>query len=213
MGNVIISQGAKSVGFLTRLRQIFFWGSFVLVFLLVFYQSISESIETKSFMPIVNSLGSRFLLATQDLQTASDDIILKQGVYIEGDTWWSNLKNFFLTFADLYTALFIVYVWMKLLMWLYSKTPLSEEGKWFVNFLLAIGTFTVLQIIFLISAGAINKTIESAGDVARLTAIPFIAYWTFIKAIPYMLSPALDTIGKFVDKNSTGIINGTTDIT
>ena len=212
MGNIAVT-GAQSVGIFTRLRQFFFWGSFFIVFALLFYSAISESIATKSVQPIINELGQRFLLATQDLQTASEDIINNKGIYIPEQGWWENTKSFFLTFADIYAALFIVYVWLKLLMWLYSKTPLSEEGKWFINFLLAIMTFTVLQIIFLVSAGAINKTINGAGDVAALTVIPFKAYWTFLRAIPYMLSPALDAVGKIVDSNVTGVVHGKTNIT
>ncbi len=205
----VVSQGPKAVSSIFTFRRVFFWGVIFTLIAIIFANAISESIRTKSFEPLVNEVGSRLLLVTQNIEDASQEVIDKQGVYnpeggFFGDTW-----EVISTFAELIFAMMMFYMWIKVLMFIFSHSFLSENDKWFVNFALSLMMFFILEVIFIITAAAINNEITGAFDVFRLMAIPITSFIAFFKAIPYILSPIANTVGDYIDKSNTTIQNAT----
>lgn len=110
--------------------------------IIIFIQAISLGISNGGGIEIINSLGERFLNITQDLQSISLEII-NSGAIFNG--YWHFLSILWNLFSNVY----LIYLWIKLFDWLWGKSPWSNESEGFKNLSFAIGSFLLLQIFYL----------------------------------------------------------------
>lgn len=169
--------------FLKKLK----WILMFLVFGIMLINAVIISVEAKSVEPGIIYIGGKFMYTTQNLGEESEKIISQGGVYPTEDGFFKNLRNFLKNFYGIFAALFIMYIWIKVLSLIFLHGVLFDTSKQPVAFFLAIIAFFGLQMLF-ISAFAGGSLTE-----------PFRAFGSFFKSLPYMIKPLAKIGDKFVD--------------
>ena len=199
----------RSVGVIDNLRDILKIGLVTIILVLIFTSAVIQSIQQKSLTPMSEQLGRQFLLSTLNLEEASLQIIENKGIYNPEGSKFSNLWEIIANLSEFLVSFSIIYIWIKFLVFVFKKTPISDETNQFKNFVLAFATFTFLQIIFVVSHAAIYNQINSPSDVAYLMIVPFKAYYTFVISIPYIISPIASKVGDYTKYIGLNLTNGT----
>jgi len=168
-----------------------------LIFGVMLMNSILISIQDRNIETGVKYLGFKFLLVTEQLGEHSNNIIEQEGVY-DGSTGffkgvWNMLKNFYWIFE----SLFIIYIWCKVLAYVVLHGVLWDSSKVSVSWALAVLIFFCVQII----------TILAFTDKPLVT--PFLAFWDFGKALPYMFKPISGITDKLIDTGKDLLSNNT----
>jgi hypothetical protein len=136
-----VGGGVESTGlFKGVFGKIFKWD--YLLIIILFIQAISIGINQGSYDSVLQSLGEKFFNITQDLQMHSQEII-GRGALFRG--YWDLLLVGWYFFCDLS----LVYLWIKLFVWLWGASPFSNDSNKFINFLLGFLTFIFFQVIYL----------------------------------------------------------------
>ena len=211
---------AKGIGStFVFLRKFAFFSLLFVVFLIIFSNAIIMSVEQKSFEPLLNELGGRFFLASQSLETASLDAIERGGIYDPAGPWYGDVWEFVSNLSELIFAVMVIWMWLRVLMWIVKKTPLSDESRWFTNFTLALLTFIVLEAAFILIKAAVAGEITDYRHALYLVSLPVRSFYSFFLALKFIFSPFASAIGdkmqptnKLNDTLTTAInstINGT----
>lgn len=175
-------------------RKVLFLGATTVVFALIIISSLGECIQQKSVVPLVVNVLYRMVLVTNDLAQASRDVLASGGFYNGSQGLWKGSAGAFMLGLNLFSAIFIIYMWLKLLARGLSKFFYSG-GHVFTEWALAIVFFFVLQMLgILIAAGANNQIDGFSGNpnsaISFLT-LPFMAFYDFFRACLYLI-PQLD---------------------
>ena len=172
--------GRKFV-FFNRLK----WILIFLVFGIMLINAVIISVEAKNVEPGIKYIGGKLMYTTQSLGEESNKIIEQKGIYPTGNGFLENLWNFLKNFYGIFTAFFIIYIWIKVLSLIYLNAILFDTSKQPIAFLLAVITFFGLQMLF-ISAFAGGSLME-----------PFRAFGSFFKSVPYIFKPMSKLSDKF----------------
>lgn len=211
---LITSVGSKFL----LIRKIFTFSLISFFLFVIFVNAITESVQQRSVVPLITDIGGRFLLASQNLEDSSMQIIEQGYVWIREGGYWRGLWQSILSLSDFISNAVIIWLWIKLLAFLISISWISDRSRAFVNYSLGILIFIVLQIMFIIINAAVTGTITGfvGGDnsVVYLIMLPFKSIYTFFKAFLLIFTP-LGRIGKriFGDKlgNAGNLTNNITN--
>ena len=177
-------------------KNFLFFGLLFITFLIIFSNAIVLSINQKSIDPLLNELGSRFFFASQSLEEASQAIIDQGGVYDSSGAWYSKIWSVISNSAELLFAILVVFTWIRVLAWIVKKSPLSNESNWFINYSLGLIAFIVIAGIATVVRAAVAGDITSYTHAIYLLSLPVKSFITFFKALPYILSPIANILGK-----------------
>ena len=161
------------------------WFLMFLIFGIMLINAVIISVEAQSIEPGISYVGEKFLYTTLNLGEESEKIIEQGGAYPTADGFFENLWNFLKNFYGIFTAFFIIYIWIKVLSLIYLNAILFDTSKQPIAFLLAVITFFGLQMLF-ISAFAGGSLME-----------PFRAFGSFFKSVPYIFKPMSKLSDKF----------------
>lgn len=155
--------------------------------------------KTSDFNKVLDYGGSKFVYPTMDLGEQSNKILNNQ---VAGDSW-GNL-NYFAVWFFIIEDLILIILWLKVFSWLYLKLILQNESLVFGSYMLAIGTFFMLQVIIMLVKQ--HSYLE-----------PFNAFVSFFKVIISLVSgPAGNVVNKIMpsynltnaSNNSIALIGG-----
>ena len=110
--------GRKFV-FFNRLK----WILLFLVFGIMLINAVIISVEAKNVEPGIKYIGGKLMYTTQSLGEESNKIIEQKGIYPTGNGFLENLWNFLKNFYGIFTAFFIIYIWIKVLSLIYLNAP------------------------------------------------------------------------------------------
>ena len=192
-------QAAGAAESIFTIKNFLFYGFFFLVFIIIFLSAIYESIDKRSVMPLVNKLGNNFLLTSKNLNNASLDVLSGNVSFNTKD----GLLHFLGTFSQIFMSFYMMYIWIKILMWICAHSFLSNNSNSFINFALSMFFFICLEIIALLIFGAINDEIHSLSDAANLLALPFMCFYNLFLAVKQIVMPASEIIDKINIQNLT----------
>lgn len=182
------------------IRSILYYGAIIFIIIFILFSSIKESIDTKSPMPVIKEFGNQFFLANQKLATTSQAIIDTNGAFIKSGNIFGDILNVFTKFSQFFTSIFIIYLWFKFLMWMFAHSPVSNKDNWFANFLLAIFSYYILEVLFIVVTEAIAGKVGSFSDFGNILMIPIDSFILFFKA-SYLLMNNLFSGSKNIVNN------------
>jgi hypothetical protein len=192
-------QAAGAVDSIFTLKNMLFYGLFIIIFIIVFLSAIYQSIDEHSFMPFVNKLGDSFLLTSKNLNEASLDVINGNVSFNTG----SGILEFLSIFSRISLAFYMMYIWIKFLMWICAHSFLSNNSNSFINFSLSMFFFICIEIIALLIFGAINNEIHTLSDATDLLMLPFTCFKNLFFAVKQIVMPASQIIDKVNIQNLT----------
>ncbi len=184
--------------------------SFFLLFTVIFINAIVLSVQQRSPYPILEDVGNKLVLVTQNLAIQSTKILETQKIYD-----FSSIKNTWktlLSLSEYIVALWLCYAWIKVFGWLWNKTPFSFEGNAFASITLGTISFYVLQIIALLIAGTVTGTIHTSRDITVIALIPLQAVVLAFKAIGVILFPASNKLDSLLDISFDKALNSSIPI-
>ena len=110
--------------------------------IILFIQAVVLGFQNGGGWQIVISLGERFFNMFQSLHEVSLQVIESGGVF----TWW----GFVVVVWEMFSNLFMIYLWIKLLFKGYEKSIVSNASNDGINLIFAVFTFYILQIFYLL---------------------------------------------------------------
>lgn len=192
MDKAIAKSAAKGI---FKIFSISFLALFIIIELI---QIVYLGIQTKSFQPILTELGGKFLYSTQQLSNESKQLIAQGGVPIESINLtinpisgiWGVIKEL----SNFFTIIYTVFIWLKILTWLFGHSPFSNTSNAFKNVMFAIFIFLFLQSALITTTAAIQHNIDcfsGCGDksVSSYLLTPVLSFKDFFQAIPYIIKP------------------------
>jgi len=196
----------------TPFIKVMFRSILIIALIFIFANAVFQGIQEKSFEPVAKDIGNKFFLASKNLQVASQEIIDNKGVYNIEDYSLTKIWNVFYNSSNLLSSIIIIITWIQVFMFIYKKSFFSDESHWFNNFFFSLITFIIIEAIAILSMSAINHEINSYKDVFLLISYPIISFYTFIKTMPYILSPVAERIND-IYSNSISQVNSSFNIT
>lgn len=182
--------GAASVA--SKLGKVFSISVFLILFSIILSNAAFESIEQKSFEPIIKDLGKRFVGVTQDLGDQSLKVIERRGVFDASLPLHSIAWEIFLVYGIFLASLASLFVWIKLFAIIIEKSPLSDSTSDFKNYGFAIIFFFAFQVVYLLATTENPNKFE-------VIAAPFISFVHLWNALPYFISPIAEQIQNVED--------------
>lgn len=181
-------RGSASTGFRfgTMLRVVFFFAFFALIIV----NAIVIGIEEKSIRPVIVDLGTRITKPVLVIEEESYKIIQNKGVYDGSEGIIRGVIKTVVTYADLFSAIFMIILWLMFLMTAMSWLPFSgDNSRPFTNLVLAVSSFYLIQVTYL-------AYINWYSDVGLLSilSIPIQSIGTFFQAIPFLIAPISDRL-------------------
>jgi hypothetical protein len=184
----------------TATKGMFWWAriflKMTLLFIAVFFvlvASVSKGIEERDVSVVFLDLGTRFLAVTGSLAEESQKVIDNQGIYDSSKGFFAKIWDGLRNVAGLARAVIFLYIWIKVLGWLFGKSPWSNESQWFVNRSAGFAIFMVTQIVVVVVVAAVSGEITNyfgpEDSVRYYISLPFRSLYLFIQAVPYLLSP------------------------
>lgn len=175
------------------IKRFFIFTIMFIVFMIIFANAIVQSVQQRSFQPIVDDLGFRWLQTTFALEEESQTIIDQGGVYEANSGFFGSSGQAFFSISGTLGPILIIYVWIRVLMYIAARSPLSGDiSQWGNHLAIAVTFFFFLQILILLLFGHGGQSF----------VIPFRAFWTFFKAIPFILSPMSAIAERFIGEGS-----------
>jgi hypothetical protein len=144
--------------------------------------AIMISVQANDITPGLQYLGNKTLTVTENLNEQSLKVIEQGGLYEKTDSFFKNIFNFFKSIWGFITALFIIWLWLRVLAWIFKKLIIMDDGKSTSSFLLAVIFFILIQILF----------IAIFTDKSMMT--PINAFVNLVKAMPYIFKPITNMI-------------------
>lgn len=182
-GGKLLTVGKVSL--LSRLAGI--WRVIIILLILsVLVTAIVISIEAKDITPGIQYLGNKTLLVTENLNEQSLSVIENGGLYEKSDSFFTNMINFFKSIWKFIIAIIVIYVWLKVLTWIFLKAILMDDGKTTSAFLLAVLFFVMIQVLF----------IAIFTDKSMMT--PIHAFINLVKSMPYIFKPISTMADKLI---------------
>lgn len=151
-----------------------------LVFGLILINACIICFEAKDIQPGVEYLGKKFFFATERLGEESLKVIEQEGLTIEGEGFFKNSWIVISYFWGIISALFIIYIWIKILQWILLRFPIMDTSKKPTAGVLAIFTFMGLQALYI--AIFTDKT----------AFYHFQSFWWFVKSLRYIIEPVIN---------------------
>lgn len=203
--SVIVKQAGSS-GFKV-FSKVFFISLAIFVFAIIFFNAVYQSIDQKSFTPILTEVGYRFLLATEALENSCNEIITQGGLYLQDDSLLRKSWNFIDFFTNVFFALGVIILWFKILMAIIKRSFFSTKDNWFVTFTLALLFFLIIMWGFSIGSAAIAHEINTWNDFGHILGTPFRAVKSLWEVIPYILEPTMDIVNKLPDAQTNNTVS------
>jgi len=160
------------------IKSYLFYGFLIYIFFFIIFGAIVESVQTKSPQPLVDKLGSKFLMVTNDLSEQSKNIISTNVIWDSSKGVFNAFLSAFKVLSSFFSAFIMVFLWIKLLKLIIEHSPLSGgKDNFFTNTLWALILFFVLQIIFIL--------LYQKGSIL----VPFLAFSDFVRALVHLIMP------------------------
>lgn len=172
------SGGIKAgMGIFAKLKYAFL----IILFSVIFINSIILSIEERSIEPFIKEMGNRFILVTNNLAIESQKIIDNGNIYVDTGNFLKDIWVSFSLLSGILSSLYIIFIWFLLITFI-ARHLISYEP--YVTYIIFLLVFFGLQIIFI-------KIYE---DLPITT--PFLSIYTFFKSIPYIIKPIVNLFNK-----------------
>lgn len=190
----IAAKGSWSI--LTKLKYFFLF----LIFGIMLVQAINIGYQT-DIAEGFKFLGLKFALASESLGEESRLVIAQEGVWDSNAGFFVALWSFITLFWRLFEAIFVIYIWIKLLAWFSLHFILWDSSKTAVSFALGALIYTFVNIIFLLAFAdqPIGSLFENFKD--------------FFRALPFIFSPLVSLADMFSkESNITSIIGNASNL-
>ncbi|MAG47076.1 hypothetical protein CL617_00590 [archaeon] len=191
MANIVVS---KSGGGLARVFG--YWFRFKIMFIFVLFillNSIIIGVQAKDFTPVVQDLGNRLLTPTLQIQEFSQEVIENEGLYERTPHYWGGMGNFLFDIWGIFTQFYLIMIWLGVLALVSRKIILWDDSKGASSYLIAIGLFFLLQMLYIASMD--KGTILS----------PIIAFKDLVIALPYLVEPLAELGDVIINDNISNI--------
>ena len=169
------------MGFFARLSTLWTIFMFLFVFSIV-VMAVVVSVQNKDISYGIKYLGNKTITVTDNLNTESLKIIEQQGIYVKGNSFASNSWNFLKSIWNFLVAFFMIYLWIKVLSWIFLHIIIQDNDKTTASFILAVFLFLGIQILFI--------TIFT--DSSPMT--PINSFINFVKSLQYIFSPIINMV-------------------
>lgn len=146
--------------------------------------AVVMSVNAKDVNVGVRYLGNKTLLVTQNLNEQSLSVIENQGLYEKGDSFFQNTKNFLNSIWGFVIAVLLIFVWIRVLAWIFLHLVLMDDSKKSPSYSLAILFFFGTQMLF----------IALFTEDSIMT--PINAFINFAKSLPFIFSPISEMVVK-----------------
>lgn len=144
----------------------------------IFFSSIMQSIQERTFLPFITQVGSRVLNADNSLYINSETIINAGGLTGEMSRWgFLKITTFFL--VDIWILLLVAFIF-------YQLWRLRNSSAVGANITLALISLVVVQMFF--SFYLITQDITKTHTYQEIgkEIIPFKGVGNFLRALPYL---------------------------
>lgn len=154
------------------------------VFITIFFiNAIMIGMQTKDPMQTLFTVGQELVFVTHEIHVQSLEII-NNGMYQPDDNFFSGIWKCISTNAVFFYYIYMCFLWIKLLMFLYGWSPLSNDSNKFINLVLAVITFFLIQSVFNLIW---MEPLENQNRL-DLALSPFVCFYDFARAIPIIFS-------------------------
>ena len=162
----------------------------------------------------MTTIGNRLVYSTNQLSLASKEVIQQGNWYKSTPDYWTGIWNFLKINYTFFISFYTLFMWLFVFSWIIGHlTPFSNKDNIFINYFFAIIIFFLLQGIFILGMGAVNKTIDcfsgcENSSIGYLIS-PITSFKDFFTALEIILNPAFKVAD---DMNKIPIINKSTYI-
>lgn len=191
--------GTRNLGKLFRLSFLSLFLTFIII------NAIVLSIESKSIEPALKDIGGRLLYTTQNIQKLSLDIIENDGLYVPTPKFFGGIGNYLWNIWDLFSNVYVCFLWITIFIKFYVWSPLSNESNKFVNLVLSICTFIILQAFFIL---ILTSPLEGQSRL-EMSYTPVKAFYDFGRALPKLLSPVQNIVDVYPETKNISETNQT----
>ena len=162
-----------------------FWFVINMIFIIsILGTAIYLSVQAHDISPGIEYLGNKTLTITANLDEQCLEIIENKGLYEKGEGFIDNAWNFMKSIWGFLVSLFIIYLWLKILTWIFMMLIIMDDSKTTNSFLLAILFFFLIQILFVVMFT----------DKPAMT--PLTSFSHLVQALPYIFSPVVNLVEK-----------------
>jgi len=177
------------------------YSSYFILFFIVFFSAVVQSIEQKSPMPFIEEVGNKLILSSRNLAVQSEEV-MKTSYSFKG---WKKGYDSIVSLSNFILAAWIFLAWIRLFTFVLSKSPLSFEYYPFAKYLLGFIAFYVVQVIALLAYGGLTSQLKSREDIVYFVVLPFTAIFLFWKACLHLLSPLSQELDKKLLSNDLNL--------
>lgn len=179
---------------------------------LILLEAVYVSVHQRSVAPFITTIGNRLAYSTNELSLASKEVISQGGIYKKTPDYWTGVWNFLKINYTFFISFYTLFMWIVVFAWLIARSPFSNKNNVFANYFFAVILFLLIQGIFILSMGAVNKTIDcfSGCDNSSIGYLisPVTSFKDFFIALEYILEPGFklaDDINKIPIINNSSI--------
>jgi hypothetical protein len=164
--------------------------SFFLLFFIVFFNAVIQSIESRSPMPFIEDVGNKLILSSRNLAIQSEEVISNSYSFDS----WKNGYNSIILLSNFLLAVWIILAWIRVFSYILAKTPLSFEDYSFAKYLFGFIAFYIVQVISLLSYAGLTSQLKTREDVVYFVLLPLTSVYLFFKACLKLLNPLSKTL-------------------
>ena len=158
---------------------------------MIFVNFVNIAFIQKDMPKGLEYLGSNFVKVTENLQNESLKLIESKTTIPEEQTKVQGIWEFLKNIYGIFSALFIIYVWLWILAKILLAFPISDSSKQFTAWIIAIIIFLLLQMV-----------------ITKSFATPLQAFGDFGRAMVSLFKPATEKAIKSIN-DYTNISNTT----
>ena len=170
-----------------------------LIFGIMIMNAVLISVQQKDMGVGVKYLGTKWLLVTEQLGEHSSKIIGQEGIYDGSEGFFKGVWGVIKSLYWIIESLFVMYIWLKVLSYIALHFILWDASKTAVAYMIATMIFFAGQMI----------TILAFTDKSMMT--PFLAFYDFVRALPYIFKPVSGIVEKVMNAGGD-LINGNNTI-
>src|SRR5258708_21752934 len=184
-----LKSAEKGASLWLRFKNLFTISTITIFLVIILAHALIVAIQTHDIGPGLQDIGHRFVGATRDLDTKTTQIIAQKGVY---DASGGSVKGVLATiwvYGSLFASLFVIGLWIQIFAKLYAWTLFRKQAQPLASYVLGFITFALIQSAYLLVFDPNPAKLSLLGS-------PFLALWHLGQALPYLINPIAEGIGK-----------------
>lgn len=167
------------------LKEIFKYILYAIMIVALCVSTFVNAIQQKDAGLILYDIGNTFLLSTKTIYDNSQKI-LNNGFIDKGETKFKTFLNTLYLYVKILAGIFVIFFWIKIIIWIIRHSPLSPHDSYFANITLALILFYVFQVVVLITNAAMTDTLSGLtgeNSFSYFITMPFLSAYYLIKVL------------------------------